>query len=587
MPSLLLEIQETVKEYVDIMAKISQVDVEVVDASLFRVAGTGMFQQHINQDMSDEGYTYQHVLRTGSLQVIYSPGDSPICQHCPRCSNCDEEIEIAMPIPAQGTTIGVIGLVGSSIQQRTRILRDKKMYLGLIEQIASFISAKAMEVLDQKKKESMLSALSCTISHMEQGILILGRNHTVTLSNQAAREQLRIEALDSLPVSLIQTGDRLNNQNEYLLSIGTETVHILGERYYPAQADDRYCEVLVFTCSRDLHKKMYTLTASVNTSTLVGSSAATNALRAEIQKVANSTSTVLLTGEMGVGKEVAATEIWRTGNRSQHQFVSLNCATVPENLIEADLFGYVKGAFPAASPDGRVGKFELANHGVIFLNEIGDMPLYLQTKLLRVLQDRRIVRIGSNQLIPIDVRVIAAANKDLKEMIADGKFREDLYYRLNVIPIHLLPLRRRLKDIPDLANLFASRYSSLFDKPRCRISPDCMKVLLHHPWYGNVRELENTVEFMVNMSDEEGILGINTLPRDFFADNSPAGKQSVLATAPEPADGEIIPLAELERQAVTHALELCGSSTQGKREAARRLGISLATLYRKADEFSL
>lgn len=590
MTGILLEIQDTVKKYTEIMAKVSKVDVEVVDADLFRVAGTGMFSEHINEDMSPEGYTYRHVLKTGQLQVIYSPGREPICQNCPKRSNCDEEIEIAMPIRALEETIGVIGLVGSNAQQRSAILRDENTYLGLIEQIASFIAAKAIELMDQKKKESMLSALAYTINHMDEGILVLSRERTVTMANCAAKTQLMLDSLQGAQITLSPTGDKLNGKSEYMLTVGTKTFSILGEVHYLFKADDSYAEVLAFTRTRDLHKKLYAMTAAISEGIVAGNSKATVALRTEIQKIAESTSTVLITGESGTGKEVVATAIWRAGDRSKQQFVAMNCAAIPEDLLEAELFGYVKGAFTGADPNGRVGKFELANHGIIFLDEIGDMPLYLQAKLLRVLQERKITRIGSNHLIPIDVRVIAATNKDLKAMISSGKFREDLYYRLNVIPVNILPLRRRPDDIPVLANLFAQRYAKRLGKPSRNISPESMRALTAYPWCGNVRELENTVEYMVNMCDSQDVLGLDTLPKDFLAfDRAASEQRGSVCTEEEKTTAveNVLPLQEVERREIEKALLLYGKSTQGKKMAARSLGIGLATLYRKLEEFSI
>jgi transcriptional regulator with PAS, ATPase and Fis domain len=589
MAGILLEIQETVKKYTEIMAKVSKVDVEVVDADLFRVAGTGMFADHINEDMSHEGYTYRHVLKTGKLQVIYSPGHELICNSCPKRDSCAEEIEIAMPICACDEIIGVIGLVGSNTQQRNTILQDEDTYLGLIEQIASFIAAKAIERIDQKQKESMLSALAFTINNMEEGVLIISRENTVTMANRAAKQQLVMKLLEGMQITLSPTGDKLNGKNEYMLAVGKKTYRILGEVHYLFKADDAYAEVLSFTLTRDLNKKLYAMTAAISEGIVVGNSKETIALRAEIEKIADSTSTVLITGESGTGKEVVATAIWRAGDRREQRFVAVNCAAIPESLLEAELFGYVKGAFTGADPNGRVGKFELANHGIIFLDEIGDMPLYLQAKLLRILQERKITRIGSNHLIPIDVRVIAATNKDLKTMIANGKFREDLYYRLNVIPVKILPLRSRPEDISVLANLFAQRYAMRLGKPNREISQGTMQALLEYPWYGNVRELENTVEYMVNMCSDQDDLGLETLPKDFLTgEYSDSNQRGPLQNEKEQNTNQenISPLQEVERREIEKALRLYGKSTQGKKMAAKTLGIGLATLYRKLDELS-
>ena len=323
----------------------------------------------------------------------------------------------------------------------------------------------------------------------------------------------------------------------------------------------------------------------------MGSSQATRELKKDIAKIAGSSSTVLITGESGTGKEMVATAIWDLSKRRKERFVAINCAAIPEALLESELFGYVKGAFTGADPNGRIGKFELADKGTIFLDEIGDMPLYLQAKLLRVLQERTITRIGSNQVIPIDVRVIAATNKDLKEMIREKKFREDLYYRLNVIPLRLAPLRERRKDIEDLTDFFAGRYAGLLGKQIRHITEGARRKLLAGRWEGNVRELENVIEFMVNMMGDDGILSEDTLPGELM---EPEREETAMAAgdgtalAPEENYGEetaVLPLKELEKREIRKALRLCGTTTEGKKEAAARLGIGIATLYRKIDEY--
>ena len=250
----------------------------------------------------------------------------------------------------------------------------------------------------------------------------------------------------------------------------------------------------------------------------------------------------------------------------------------------------MKGAFTGADPNGRIGKFELANKGIIFLDEIGDMPLYLQAKLLRVLQERQIVRIGSNQQIPINVRVLAATNKNLKEMIREKKFREDLYYRLNVIPIEIAPLRERKEDIEALILHFANRYAKLFNKDFWKIPDDVMERLKQYPWPGNVRELENVTEFMINMMGPDGILGEDTLPQEILSntwqDKLPV-KRKELVRQEQLDEGPILSLKEVERREIQRAIAQYGTTTQGKRMAAKELGIGLATLYRKLEELGI
>lgn len=608
MPSLLLQIQETVIKYAQIMSEIAHVDVEVVDENLYRVAGTGMFAAHVNQDMSSEGYVYRHLIKTGNSVVIYNPGRDALCRECPKKDTCTEEIEISMPLHLGGEIIGAIGLVGSSIDQKKLILENEKTYLELVGQIADFIVVKATELIERKKRDSLLDTLDCTINCMDQGILIMGSDEVITTANEAAKRQLNENLLEGMRADLKTTGDKLSHETEYHLVLKEKKFSVMGRLYDLRNPTKRYSKVLLFKDSKDVQKKLYEMTATVHTlssGNIIGNSEKTGKLKTEIEKVAKSTSTVLITGESGTGKEMVATAIWNASDRKDKQFVAINCAAIPEALLESELFGYVKGAFTGADPHGRIGKFELASQGVIFLDEIGDMPLYLQAKLLRVLQERSIIRIGSNQVIPIDVRIIAATNKDLKEMMAAKKFREDLYYRLNVIPMKIDPLRERREDIPELVSYFAKRYATLFGKQLWKIDDDTMNKLICHPWYGNVRELENTVEFMINMMEEDGILNQKTLPGDFckigqsiasitgqMTDYTPEniagdGFGNQLPQNAENSEApmkSIIPLKELERREIQKAIDLYGNTTHGKKEAAHSLGIGLATLYRKLGE---
>lgn len=302
-------------------------------------------------------------------------------------------------------------------------------------------------------------------------------------------------------------------------------------------------------------------------------------LKKNIKKIAGSSSTVLITGESGTGKEMVAKAIHNEGNRKNGPFVAINCAAIPYELLESELFGYVKGAFTGASPSGRTGKFELANYGTIFLDEIGDMPLPLQIKLLRVLQDRRIVRIGSNKPVDVDVRVIAASNRDLVELIAEKKFREDLYYRLNVIPFNIPPLRDRLQDIDVLVMHFIDKYSKILNKKfsSIYIDPRVWEVFYVYSWPGNVRELENTIEYMINMMDDDGKFTLDALPDSILGCHSRPSVKS---------DG-IRRLEDIEKSEIIKALEIFGNDTRGKRIAAQKLGIGIATLYRKIEEYGL
>jgi two-component system response regulator PilR (NtrC family) len=238
-----------------------------------------------------------------------------------------------------------------------------------------------------------------------------------------------------------------------------------------------------------------------------------------VEKVAQSRATVLITGESGTGKELIAKAIHFNGNRKNYPFVSINCGAMPENLLESELFGYEKGAFTGAD-SMKLGLMESASKGSFFFDEVGDSPLSTQVKLLRVLQENEIMRLGGTQPIPVDLRIIAATNSNLSSLVEDKSFREDLYYRLNVIPIHLPPLRERREDIPDLVEYFIGKYNTRHNKTYIQgIDPDALKVFERYPWPGNVRELENVIERAVVLETGEKI-SKTSLPDELLSDLS-------------------------------------------------------------------
>ena len=236
---------------------------------------------------------------------------------------------------------------------------------------------------------------------------------------------------------------------------------------------------------------------------IVGESPAIQALLRNVQYVASTDATILITGESGVGKEVMTNEIYRLSKRKGGPFIRVNCASIPESLLESELFGYEKGAFTGAVKS-KPGMFELANNGTLLLDEVGELPKSLQPKLLRALQEREIMRVGGTVTIPVDVRLIAATNQDLESMVQRGEFRRDLYYRLYLIPLHIPPLRERVEDIPLLIHHFLEKFNAKYGKTK-RLTDEAMQVMKLYPWPGNIRELENLLERLVIIGDESRI----------------------------------------------------------------------------------
>ncbi|MDK2878962.1 MAG: sigma-54 dependent transcriptional regulator, acetoin dehydrogenase operon transcriptional [Thermoanaerobacteraceae bacterium] len=305
---------------------------------------------------------------------------------------------------------------------------------------------------------------------------------------------------------------------------------------------------------------------------ILGESEKIKSLKEKVKKIARSSSTVLITGESGTGKELLARAIHMESYRADGPFVAINCAAIPETLLESELLGYTRGAFTGADVRGKMGKIELAHKGTLFFDEIGDMPLYLQSKLLRVLEQKEVTRLGSNKPVPVDVRFIAATNKDLERMIRERAFREDLYYRLNVIPLEVPPLRERKEDIEQLTRFFIEKYCRLFNKKVILIDDRLWEYMKMYDWPGNVRELENTVEYMVNMLGSDGIITMRLMPRKFMED---AGR----------AKDDIDSLEEMEARLIKRALNIYGRNVTAKKQVAKKLGIGMATLYRKLKKY--
>lgn len=316
--------------------------------------------------------------------------------------------------------------------------------------------------------------------------------------------------------------------------------------------------------NRELKAQLAELT---NERSIVGQSASLRESLDLVRQVAASDVTVLLTGESGTGKELFARMIYELSDRSSQPFVAVNCAALPESILESELFGYEKGAFTGAN-ERKIGRFEAADRGTLFLDEIGELTPKVQVKLLRVLQEGSFERLGSNKPVAVDVRVVAATNRDLVEEMRSGSFREDLYYRLNVINITVPPLRDRIEDVPLLAEHFLDRFRTKNRRDILGFSREALDALVGHSWPGNVRELENVVERAVVL-DKDGIIELDDLPEHI----SETPSESRTLTIPVGTS-----LEEIERRAIHATLRMTDGD---KKLAAKLLGIAARTIYRK------
>lgn len=302
---------------------------------------------------------------------------------------------------------------------------------------------------------------------------------------------------------------------------------------------------------------------------IVGSCAVMQGLKEATKKVAKTNSSVLILGESGTGKELFAHAVHQASTRRSGPFVTVNCAALPESLIESELFGYEGGSFTGAKREGKQGLFQAAEGGTVFLDEIGELPFSMQVKLLRVLQEKEVQRIGSNVREPVNVRILAATNRDLQEMVREGKFRSDLYYRLNVVTLYIPPLRERREDIPILAKVLTEKFARREGVAVEGISKAAMECLSSYGWRGNVREMENALERAINFVGKDRQIQVEHLPVSI------TGSRTEMF--PKCCDLKET-VAEAERQAIVNALLQCRNS---KSAAAKKLGISRTTLYEK------
>ena len=309
---------------------------------------------------------------------------------------------------------------------------------------------------------------------------------------------------------------------------------------------------------------------------IVGRSQAMRDLFQTLETVARTASTILITGETGTGKEVVARAIHHASPRRAQRFVALNCSAIPENLLEAEIFGHVRGAFTGAI-GSRQGRLEQAHRGTLFLDEVGTMSMPLQMKMLRVLQEREFERVGDNQTIKVDVRVIAATNRDLGRMVQDGTFREDLYYRLNVIPVTLPPLRDRREDIPLLVQHFLKKFCDEVPRPAMTVSQAAMRSLMTFAWPGNVRQLENAMERAVALSGGRGQVEMSDLPGDIQHASSAGDLIPGLSLPDEGLDFDTF-ISRIEHEVIRRALERTGGN---KAAAASVLNLKRTTLVEK------
>ncbi|MGL4572557.1 MAG: sigma-54 interaction domain-containing protein [Clostridium sp.] len=581
----LIDISDVVNKYAKLLSNILKLDVEIVDYKMQRVAGTGIYKDGVGENIESAGYVYKESMITGEAKVIENPGYNDLCKSCSNSGDCKEFMEICVPIKYERAIFGVIGLVCSTEEQKEHLISSFDTIMSFLEQISEFIAIKLIEQNEVLVNKNSINFFKEIINAIDDGIVTIDSLNNIKVINNNALKMLKLKPdISGEYIKIEETDDYFPGGDIFKLYIKGVQYKVVGKIIHNYINKNNCEKIVIFNEIKHLKDEVVNLTYGnnkLNCDEITGESESIKQLKKKIKKISYSKSTVFITGESGTGKELVARAIHAEGSRKNKPFIAINCGAIPESLLESELFGYVKGAFSGASSSGRVGKFELANNGVIFLDEIGDMPLYLQVKLLRVLQERTIVKIGSNQLINLDIRVVAATNKNLKKLVEEGKFREDLYYRLNVIPIEIPPLRKREGDVELIMYELIKKYNKIFNKYVHTVNDDVIEKLNRYSWKGNVRELENVVEFMVNLSSDDGVISLDMIPQTILDyDNKKHLEKDIKLSD----SNEIKTLKEIEDKYIQMVLDTCGRSTSGKKMAAKKLGIGIATLYRKVGE---
>jgi len=583
----LKSIKNEIQKIAEAIEAVLEIDVTIVDDELIRVAGTGIYIQKIGKKV--EGYSaFKKSIIEQSTILISDPSCNEICKECYYRLDCKEFSEVCCPIVCDGKSYGVIGLIAFDEKQAQRINKNRENLINFLGKMADLISSKLRAQIKAYELELEKKKLETLLDSMDKAIVSIDVNGNIDRYNSKFKEIFKLNnticnenIFNILDFMKSLSIDNFEKEKSHSFYYKKEKYSLRGIYNINKIVLNNELKgyVIDFIDKKDAIKNYNKINKEykIMLENIIGESAIIQSTKREALIASKSTSTVLITGESGTGKELFARAIHNHSDRSENPFVAVNCAAIPDNLLESELFGYEEGAFTGAKKGGNLGKFELADKGTIFLDEIGDMSLHLQAKLLRVLQEKELNKLGGNSNKIIDVRVIAATNKDLETMVSNGSFREDLYYRLNVIPISLPSLRERKEDIPLLIDFMIKDYARKLNKDVQYIDENAVEVLKGYNWAGNIRELQNIIEYSVNMSSSNRIT-VDMLPSKVNKKNS---NSAII-------DNEDIEcLEDLEKREIIKALNKYKNYKKDKELSAKALGISRATLYRKLDKYNI
>ena len=551
----LKDIKNDIQNIAEAILSVLNIDVTIVDENLIRIAGTGIYLDKIGEKV--KGYSaFKKCLEEQVLIYIDDSDQNDICKECSNSGNCKEYAEVCCPITLDGYAYGVVGLIAFNEEQFSIISSNAKDLTNFLGKMADLISNKLKAQNKTEELELEKKKLEILLNGMNKAVVSIDTKGNIDKYNVKFRNIFNIEDKKLEGGNIFQLLDFIKKP-----STSEFKKYKTGIFYYKKQGRNlkgiyNISQIVVknklkgyvidFIENKEAIKNYNKINKDykITLDNIIGNSEIMEHTKQNALIAAKSSSTVLITGESGTGKELFARAIHNHSDRTDYPFVAVNCAAIPDNLLESELFGYEEGAFTGAKKGGKLGKFELAHKGTIFLDEIGDMSLHLQGKLLRVLQEREVDKIGGKSNIFIDVRVIAATNKNLEELVKNGQFREDLYYRLKVIPITLPTLRERKSDIPLLIDYMIKEYAYKLNKDVIGIEDDASKTLVDYTWPGNVRELQNIIEYSINMSTSQ-LLTLDIIPNNI---------KSTYYDERSHKEEEIRTLEDLEKEEISKAL---------------------------------
>lgn len=576
------EVKNVIKDVVISISATLDVDIMVIDRNKNIVGGTVEKENDFFVSC-----VFDYIEDQKELIVINDPGENDLCKNCKHYQNCKELIEINAPIILENMFLGIISITTYNKKSHDNIVNKLDDYSLFLMHMCGLISSKVEEVRYKEKLNLMTKQLKTIISSIEEGVLLINKNNKISYCNKVM-EQIMADKFENIVGTTCNKWFKDFVSEEWSKKEKTEAIitnaYGIDNKVFVTlkNIEDKHkniSRIILINTETEVKKMVESFIGLnkqiINFDDIKGKSNVILSTKKKALKASQSNSTVLLRGESGTGKELFARAIHYHSKRSNCPFIAINCGAIPDALLESELFGYEGGAFTGASKNGRIGKFELADKGTIFLDEIGDMPIYLQVKLLRVLQNRVIQRVGSNKEIPVDIRIIAATNKPLEEYINDNRFREDLFYRLNVIPIFIPALRERAVDIEIMWKYFIKKYNSIMNKNVISATENVQKIFNKYDWPGNIRELENVMEYALNMENTQYIMA-DSLP-DYM-------KKNIKEAKIKRHSGTLKELvANFEKEILIEKLNICSD----KQKLANYLGIGIATLYRKLKEYEI